>query len=171
MSATNERFAGTRQQGAVLITALVLLVVLTLLGVSGMQNTILEERMAGNYRDSQIAFESAEAALRTGENRMLTLAAFNTLKWDGTDFTYEATPSRDPFTTAGQELTDATITAETAQNPVHFIERLAEFDLPNSSLVKGFPEKPPKIRYYRTTARGWGKTTSAEVVLQSTYYR
>ena len=168
--ATNHNVV-TRQRGAVLITALVILFVLTLLGVAGMQNTVLEERMAGNYRDRQVAFEAAEAALRAGEARMGTTASFNSLSWDGSDYTYEGDPSKDPFTTVGQTLTDATITAETAQPPVHFIERLPEFDMPKSSLVKGFPEKPPKIRYYRTTARGWGKTSDTEAILQSTYFR
>jgi type IV pilus assembly protein PilX len=159
------------QRGAVLITALVILFILTLLGVAGMQSTVLEERMAGNYRDRQVAFEAAEAALRAGEARMNTSASFHSLAWDGSDFTYEGDTLHDPLTTVGEELTDATLTAETVQAPVHYIERLPEFDMPKSSLVKGFPEKPPKIRYYRTTARGWGKTVDAEAVLQSTYFR
>lgn len=168
--------AGARQQrGAVLITALVLLVVLTLLGLASMQNTILEERMAGNYRDRQIAFEAAEAALRAGEQRIADTAVFNALVWDSegadTDHAYEGDGTLDPFTAAGEELTDATVTTETVNPPVHLVERLPEIDMPESSLVKGFPEQPPKIRYYRTTARGQGKTTATEVVLQSTYFR
>jgi type IV pilus assembly protein PilX len=51
----------------VLITSLVLLLALTLLGLAAMQNTALEERMAGNLRSESLAFQSAEAALREGE--------------------------------------------------------------------------------------------------------
>jgi len=163
--------ASAHQQGAVLITALMLLVVLTLLGLAGMQSTILEERMAGNYRDRQIAFEAAEAALRVGEARIADTAVFNTLLWNGTNGSYEGDGTLDPFAAVGVAVTDATVTTETVQDPVHLVERLPEIDMPKSSLVKGFPEQPPKIRYYRTTARGQGKTTGAEVVLQSTYYR
>ena len=53
-----------RERGAVLIVALLFLVMLTLLGVTAMTGTTLEERMAGNARDNAVAFQAAEAALR-----------------------------------------------------------------------------------------------------------
>jgi type IV pilus assembly protein PilX len=51
----------------VLVISLVLLLSLTLLGLAAMQNTSLEERMAGNMRAENIAFQAAEAGLRAGE--------------------------------------------------------------------------------------------------------
>jgi type IV pilus assembly protein PilX len=48
----------------VLIVALLFLVMLTLLGVTAMTGTTMEERMAGNARDNAVAFQAAEAALR-----------------------------------------------------------------------------------------------------------
>jgi type IV pilus assembly protein PilX len=48
----------------VLIVSLVILVVMTIVGVTAMRGTALEERMAGNLRDGTLAFEAAEAALR-----------------------------------------------------------------------------------------------------------
>jgi len=56
------------QQGAVLIVSLILLLILTLVGVSGMKMTSLEERMSGNYKDHEMAFQAAEAALVEAEN-------------------------------------------------------------------------------------------------------
>ena len=56
-----------RQSGSVLIVSLVILLVLTLLGLSGMSNTVLQERMAGNLQESMSAFQAAEAGLRAGE--------------------------------------------------------------------------------------------------------
>jgi type IV pilus assembly protein PilX len=158
-----------RQRGAVLITALVILFVLTLLGVASMQGTVLEERMAGNFRDRQVAFEAAEAALRVGEAQLVSASSFGSMSWDGTDYTYESEPANDPFSTAGQAISDATLTEETAQPATYFIERLPEVDMPSSGLGAG--EVKPKIRYYRITARGSGKTADAEAVLQSTFYR
>ena len=58
---------GKKQNGAVLITALLLLLVMTLIGLSGARTTTLEEKMAGNMRDRHRAFQAAEAALREGE--------------------------------------------------------------------------------------------------------
>lgn len=56
------------QKGAVLIVSLVLLIIMTLLGLSSMSNTVMEERMAGNQRNSNLAFQAAESALRSGED-------------------------------------------------------------------------------------------------------
>ena len=55
------------QGGAVLAVSLVFLVILTLVGVSAMQNTMLEEKMAGNVKDRNLAFQNAESAIREAE--------------------------------------------------------------------------------------------------------
>lgn len=57
----------TKQSGTVLFVSLILLLIMTLLGITGMQTTILEEKMAGNYRDQAIAFQAAESTLRDAE--------------------------------------------------------------------------------------------------------
>ena len=60
------------QSGAVLIISLIMLLLLMLIGTTSMQSTSLEEKMAGNSRDQNLAFQSAEAALRAGEARIET---------------------------------------------------------------------------------------------------
>ena len=55
------------QNGAVLAVSLVFLLILTLIGVSSMRDTLLEEKMAGNTRDRNLAFQSAESAVREAE--------------------------------------------------------------------------------------------------------
>lgn len=55
--------APKRARGAVLVVSLVLLVVLTLLGVSVMNMTRLEERMASNSQELAQALQSAETGL------------------------------------------------------------------------------------------------------------
>ncbi len=52
-----------REAGAVLVVSLVLLVVLTMLGLTTMNMTSLEEKMAGNSQDFSRAFQSAESGL------------------------------------------------------------------------------------------------------------
>ena len=54
------------QRGAVLVVSLVMLVVLTLLGVSVMNISQLEERMASNSQELNQAFHSAETGLSQG---------------------------------------------------------------------------------------------------------
>lgn len=51
------------QRGAVLVVSLILLAVLTLLGVTAMNTTSMEERMAANTQEGLRAFQLAEAGL------------------------------------------------------------------------------------------------------------
>ncbi|MEG2976210.1 MAG: PilX N-terminal domain-containing pilus assembly protein [Comamonas sp.] len=55
------------QAGASLIVVLLILVVVSILGVSGIQISMMGERSARNDRDNQIAWQSAEAALIDAE--------------------------------------------------------------------------------------------------------
>lgn len=55
------------QSGAVLIIGLVFLVLLTMIGMTAMQVTTMQEKMAANARDRDLAFQNAEAGLRNGE--------------------------------------------------------------------------------------------------------
>src|SRR5262245_18937624 len=55
------------QGGAVLVVSLLLLLVMTVLALGASQATRMQERMAGNARDYDLAFQSAESGLRTCE--------------------------------------------------------------------------------------------------------
>ncbi len=63
-----------RQRGAALIVGLVLLMVLTVLGISGMNTASLELTMAGNAQFGQDAFQAAE----TGIDLVLARRTFST---------------------------------------------------------------------------------------------
>jgi type IV pilus assembly protein PilX len=52
-----------RQSGAVLIVSLIILVVLTLLGITAMNTTVLQQRMASNTQERVHAFQAAETGL------------------------------------------------------------------------------------------------------------
>jgi len=53
----------SRQSGAVLIVAMIMLVVLTLLGVTAMNTTSMQERIASNTQEQVHAFHAAETGL------------------------------------------------------------------------------------------------------------
>lgn len=57
-----------RQSGMALLVSLVFLLLLTLLGISSMQNATLQEKMAGSVTLRSLSFQNAEAALRLGES-------------------------------------------------------------------------------------------------------
>jgi type IV pilus assembly protein PilX len=66
-------FDRARQRGAVLFVSLILLLILTLIGVTAARMQTVEERMAQNDDNHQLAVQAAEAALRYSE----------TLLWGG----------------------------------------------------------------------------------------
>jgi len=53
----------SHQEGAVLITSLILLVIITMLGVSAIEATKLETRMAANTREYNLAFQIAQSGI------------------------------------------------------------------------------------------------------------
>lgn len=67
------------QRGAILVVALFMLLLLTIIGVSSMRGTALQESMAGSMRDSSLALQAAEAALRQGEDVVTEKFTNNTL--------------------------------------------------------------------------------------------
>ncbi len=56
-----------RQKGFTLLLAMIMILVMTVFGIFALNNSILQARMSANYRDSRVAFEGAELALRWGE--------------------------------------------------------------------------------------------------------
>ena len=66
-------------RGATLIVCLIFMLIMTVIGASALQSTTLQERMAGNARDTHAAFQAAEAALRSAERLLAaaSLPAFN----------------------------------------------------------------------------------------------
>jgi len=158
------------EHGAALIISLIFLLVLTLLGVGAMRTTNMQERMAGNLRDSNLAFQAAESALREGEQilQQATLPVFGgtggllqrqdeagqasfwrTYAWDTNSMT-------------------ATGVAGTAAAPQYVIEELPPVPATGGSLRFG---ALPEVGFYRVTARAVGGTTDAVSVLQITYRR
>lgn len=68
------------QDGVSLIVTMVMMLVLAGLGLAAMRNSTLQERMANNLRDRNIALQAAELALRDAERDL------GSLKADGTTF-------------------------------------------------------------------------------------
>lgn len=59
-----------REKGAALLMSLIILLVMSLLATSSMQNSIIQERMATSTREGVIALEAAEGALREIEKKL-----------------------------------------------------------------------------------------------------
>lgn len=162
-----------RQSGMALVTGLIFMVVLTLLATVSMRNTVMEERMAGNTRDIDLAFQAAEAALRAGEQVVngATLPNF------GTSGPYLSVGVRDDnywlltHNWANNSIALATAPAGVAAAPSFVVEALPAVtggSAGGTSLKFG---ALVDSGYYRVTARGVGGAANTLVFLQTTYRR
>lgn len=76
------------QKGAVLVVCMVVLLMLTLIGVSGARNIILQEKMTFASKDAQLALQVAEAAVRAAEADIDALNTLNVFVSAGTNGYY-----------------------------------------------------------------------------------
>ncbi len=72
-----------RQRGVALFVGLMLLLVLTLLGLSSSNVSIMQERMASNVAEYNLAFQRAEEALREAEQRVRSGSLSEANTWQG----------------------------------------------------------------------------------------
>lgn len=161
-----------RQTGAALIVSLVLLLIMTVLGVTAMRTTTLQERMAGNLRDNNLAFQAAEAALREGED---LLEAATVPPFTGVNglLQVQTDAGQPSFWNAYNWDDDARAAAapdpdNVAEAPRYVVEELPPLPAQGDSLRFG---ALPDVGFYRVTARGVGGSTDAVSILQTTYRR
>ncbi len=178
-----------RQQGAALILSLVFLLLLTILGITAVSTSTLQEKMAGNMKDQNVSFQAAESGLRGGETQLLSLAsisiaasgllpipdssgssgvfstgnvdAMNDAWWGIPLVGYSGGKSKEYGVVGTQEIKWA------AADPRYAIE-MAGFQ--KDSLDAPTTYKPnPGMTYYRIWSRGVGGTITAQSALQSTF--
>ena len=75
----------TSQSGAVLFTALVLMVLMTMLAVTMMGNTAMDEKMAQNSQDKNRAFQAAETGIEMAIANAGSMNTSNGIAADGTN--------------------------------------------------------------------------------------
>jgi type IV pilus assembly protein PilX len=79
------------QSGAVLLTGMVFLVILTMLVLAALRSGTFEERMASNTRNKQVALHAAEAVLRDAEFSLFSAAVAPFDPFDIDQFTANCT--------------------------------------------------------------------------------
>ena len=61
-------YTKNRQQGVALVVSLIILISLTMIGLTSIQRTTVDLAMAGNQRETGLMFQAAEVGLVTAEN-------------------------------------------------------------------------------------------------------
>ena len=140
------------QRGVTLIITLVMLVLITLVGVASIRNSTMDEKMAGNSRDRDKAFQAAEAAVQS---------CLGKLK----DETYAGTPLT-PTAAGTTPNWEVTVNWSNGNS--------VEVDLGTAAKLAA----QPRCMYealgagtgsYRVTGRAVGASSLTVVMLQATY--
>lgn len=169
------------QKGALLIVALVMVLLMTIVGMTAIRGTGLQESMAGNMRERNITFQAAESGLRSGE----AVVALTNKTLPAPDctagFCSEFTPAESVGSWAVAKWSDKAAESkfkadDVASKPRYVVEEV--FMAPGalaaeegsgidvaSTQVTGVPQP------YRISARATGITGQSDVVVQSIYKR
>lgn len=195
LARNGRRYHRTHEQGAALVLGLIMLLVVTLLGVAGMRDTLLQEKMAGNMRDREVALQAAEAALRTGElvlqqaslpdfNGANGLFAMQERKISGVPVSEQKFWLEWKWDDSKSKKFTGYSTGDVFQEPRYVVEKLStdmsahaypkQGGASGGSLVQALDLNSedfiPK-QDFRITAMGWGGSEDARVIVQSTYRR
>lgn len=169
------------QRGVALAVVLILLLIMTLLGLAAMRGTLMQERMGASQTDRSLSFQSAEAALRQGEEVASgkPLPPGNGVLGSGCANGLCAIPDPnatpvwlDPTVWAAAPLAPDTLGTKTAR-PQYIVELLADNVPPKGTCTTSGDVSPDADcsgteRRYRITARS-DAADRAEVMLQSIY--
>jgi len=177
---------GKKQSGAVLVISLVMLSLVTIIGITAAQTSSLEEKMVGNLRDQNIAFQAAESALLAGE-RFVAISKpapkgnckngvykvddvdcdsakdFDAPVWlDSAVWAIDGMSKEYNVDNNNSTLDLVNLNA----NPRYIIERMKNTNCPGKAL-----NATPKCSNYRITAVGKAGSSGAAAMLQSMFIR
>ncbi len=187
---TRHLYKPAKQQGVILIVALVMLLIMTSLGVTTITGATLQERMASNSRQQYLARLNAERGLRAGETYLDGLS-LGTMVDDSLGLLIDRTTGFYPVVqvgstpsanhninlidagswVAGTNSIDSNIADAGVNNPLYIIEYMGLYDQYGTQGITVINSKNTSDLPYifRVSAIGWGDSANAFSVLQSYY--
>ncbi|RAP56449.1 pilus assembly protein [Oleiagrimonas sp. MCCC 1A03011] len=153
-----------------MVVALLLLVVITIVGFAAVRGTIVQQKLASNMFDRQVAFQSAEAALRAASDLLETNPNFIARDCQSSGVICPGNPFSDPNlpsgsihdVSPGSAAGQYTPGAAASGKPQFVIESMGQWADPNSSTGfgqtanshnAGVQGTSTTATYYRITAR------------------
>lgn len=153
------------EKGTVLVVALLILVILTIIGISATTTTNIETQIAGNEKFQKIAFYAAEAA-RDYVPRSLKLYGGDNITDDGSHHYFPNDTNYVPNTT------DSSVEYEISSNPKmyfkgSFVEYTGISEAPRGS---GYEAEDFNAHNYRMGCFGYGPS-NANIQIEAGFYR
>lgn len=164
--------ANPKERGAALITALIILLVMTLLGITAVTTSSLQERMAGNMRDQYMAQQAGDSIIRDGENWIFKLLTRPTPACSPSptervwDYSCLDVAAQNDAWWAANGYTSNVSNAYVNQNPRYVnehLQRVSEGSLADNKKVFR--------HYYRTNGWSVGASDYARGLFRSVYSR
>ena len=175
-----------KNKGAVLVMSLLMLFVLTLIGVSGINTSSLEEKMSGNARNRTLAFQAAETGVRDAELKITNevtnpTGLFTTTQsvdgyyalgqgpstYDALDSTWWADTDNTRITYGGtlQDIKTA------AQYTIEYTGKTSQEEATDINIFGGEENTGGSgdVHTFRITVRATGLNDNAVVVIQSNF--
>lgn len=173
------------ERGATLAIALMMLLLMTIIAITAVSTSTLEEKMSANLKDQNVAFQAAETGLREGEQLVYSFLAppsktgsapANPLAevweyatpgdfldalhdkswWTGNGVEYGMLDG------TGQDLTEPYL------DPYYVVEARGTRNDSEEMPEPGYTA-PPARHYYRVTSHGFGSTDRAKAMTQSNF--
>lgn len=158
-----------RCRGIALFLSLVILLVTTILGVSSVRTSYLQERMSRGALDTSMAFQAAEAALHDAENHIDSLTEVDAMGEGPYSPAHPEAEIRNPDTVDSRRRTPLPGVAQPGRYIIEHVKTLAADEQGLNLDHFGQGTGSARLHIFRITAIGTGGTTHARVVLQSTY--
>ncbi|KZX79060.1 hypothetical protein A3715_09585 [Oleiphilus sp. HI0009] len=173
-----------KQKGAALFISLIFLLILTVLGVSSMNDTIMQGKMSAAIQDGNVALQGSETAVRAAEQAIE--AFISTTGFNSTGPFYTNGNAPDPFDASiwvddvNNTATQAAgaVAGQTVQ-PRYFIElagsveddglNTGQGDFGETGGGYGSGTGNPLIITFRIVARSTGGTANSQRIIE-TYY-
>jgi len=172
-----------RESGAVLIVSLLMLLILTLIGVTVARMQTVEERLSQNEQNRASAVQIAEAALREVEFNGLALGGWSvaqtsansagfytlnpnvgsvvpTINWNNPAQVANVCPA---CTIPGPGLASITV----SQPPAAVIEAIPPVGWPGSGIGNAGNSTTQAVPTFRITVHAWGPDGTSAVTIQS----
>ena len=167
------------QTGTILVLSLIILTVLTLVAVTGMRSSVTEEKMSGNLRNHELAFQAADGALRIAFNTINGWTAPSDITGtdgllkeenDDPDYYQDSTWSTIGLYSSAPHIGDGKL-ADVPKFVIKFVDTRDPCD-PDGLEKGGGPIIPPcPTDIYRVTGQGTGLTADTVVTLQAYFGR
>lgn len=168
------RVPGTGELGVALPAVLIFLFLVSILGITGMQRSTLDERMSGNAVSRKAAFQTAEGVLSRGQavidNNDCAVPASELSDAAATDATLSNNPAN---WSNNRNVNVQTLTVSQrgdAQSSQYIIREVQ----PGGGAAPAAGDSNPSVyadsyNLYRITAHGSGRTDNAGAVIETTY--